>query len=129
MLAALPLLALVVAAYNVIVFTGASSIGVQLTSYALISGDVVVISIADGLIAVGVLLLYLEILKATRTGAASLIDHLFSMLVFVVALVQFLALPGFGTPTFLIITLMCFVDVVAGFTVTISTARRDIDIR
>jgi uncharacterized membrane protein len=34
-------------------------------------------------------------------------------------------LTGFGTSVFLMLTLMCFVDVVAGFTVTISAARRD----
>ncbi len=47
------------------------------------------------------------------------------MLLFVACLVEFIILPGFGTSVFLLLTLMCFIDVVAGFTVTISTARRD----
>ena len=34
-------------------------------------------------------------------------------------------LPGFGTGTFLIITLMALVDVVAGYSISILTARRD----
>jgi len=47
------------------------------------------------------------------------------MAVFVAALLEFLLLKGFGTLTFFLITLMTFIDVIAGFTVTIQGARRD----
>ena len=71
------------------------------------------------------MLLYLEIFKATRTGHASIIDHVLSLLVFVVALVEFVIAPRFGHQAFLAIVLMMLIDVIAGFTVTISGARRD----
>ena len=48
------------------------------------------------------------------------------MLVFVVALIEFIVLPGFATSAFFLITMMALVDVMAGFTVSIVTARRDI---
>ena len=73
----------------------------------------------------GLILLYFEIFKATRTGSATIIDHALSLLVFIVALVEFLIVPAFAHPAFLALLLMMLIDVVAGFTVTISGARRD----
>ena len=42
------------------------------------------------------------------------------------AVAEFAVLKGFGTSTFFLITLMCLFDVVAGYTVSIVTARRDL---
>ena len=80
----------------------------------------------DLLVLAGLVLLYIEIFKATRTSTASIVDHLLSMALFVICLVEVIVLQGFGTATFVILTLMTAIDVVAGFTVTISGARRDI---
>jgi hypothetical protein len=67
-------------------------------------------------------------LKATRTGTASVIEHSLSVLVFVAFLVEFIVVPGAGTPTFMILTVMAFLDVVAGFSISIFAARRDLAI-
>jgi uncharacterized membrane protein len=91
----------------------------------LVSGATFAFTMGDLLIVLSLVLLYFEIFKATRTSSLSIVDHLLSMLLFVACLVEFIILPGFGTSVFLLLTLMCFIDVVAGFTVTISTARRD----
>jgi hypothetical protein len=50
------------------------------------------------------------------------------MVLFVVALLEFLLVPACGTSVFLIITALTLIDVIAGFTVSLSTARRDIAI-
>lgn len=84
------------------------------------------LSIGDLLVAIGICVLYLEILKATRTSAAAVLDHALSIIVFVICLLEFLLIPQMGTASFFLITLMTFVDVIAGFTVTISAARRDV---
>ena len=49
-----------------------------------------------------------------------------SMLTFIGALVEFITLKGFGTSTFFFITAMCLFDVVAGYTISIIAARRDL---
>lgn len=126
MIAAIPLLLIVVAAYHVVVMTGASSLSAGVFSVDLLSGAAFTLTISDLLIAVGLLLLYIEILKSTRASSSSIVDHLLSMVLFVVCLVEFIVLPGFGTSTFFVLMLMTFVDVIAGFTVTINSARRDI---
>jgi len=58
-------------------------------------------------------------------GSATIINHALSMLVLLVALVQFIVLPQFGTSVFFLIVLLNILDVIAGFTVTITSARRD----
>ena len=68
----------------------------------------------------------MEIFKATRTSMASVIDHTLSTLVFVAFIIEFVLVKGAGTSTFLILGLMSLFDVIAGFTVTIVAARRDI---
>lgn len=76
----------------------------------------------------GIAILYIEILKATRGTSAALLDHVLSLGVFVVFLVELIIVREMGSATFLILTLLSLVDVVAGFTVSLSTARRDITI-
>lgn len=128
MLAALPLLLIVVGLYHVVVLAGVASLTTVLFDVTLVSGATFAFTVGDLLMALGLLLLYVEIFKATRTSSLSIVDHLLSMLLFIGCLVEFIILPGFGTSVFLMLTLMTFIDVVAGFTVTISTARRDFGI-
>lgn len=81
---------------------------------------------ADIILTVGLLLLFLELLKSTNTGKAAIVNHSLSMILFIVCLVEFLLFPPFATSVFFLITLMALLDVLAGFIVTIVTARRDI---
>ena len=79
-------------------------------------------------IIVGICILYLEILKSTRATYQALLDHLLSLVVFVIFLIELIVLREMGSATFLILTLLSLIDVIAGFTVSLSTARRDISI-
>lgn len=129
MLAALPFLAFVVGLYHLIVLVGIAGLGgitSVVLSLPLLSGGTIDLTMGDLLIIAGLVLLYVEIFKSTRTSSASIVDHLLSMALFVICLLELIILPRFGTATFLILTVMCAIDVVAGFTVTISAARRDI---
>ena len=69
--------------------------------------------------------LFFEILKSTRTGGNSVVDHALSMIVFVACLIVFLVWPPAATSLFFLIMLTTLVDVIAGFSVTIRSARRD----
>jgi hypothetical protein len=96
-----------------------------LLRFAMTSGVDMMLDAGDLIILVGLLLLYVEIFKATRTSDASIFDHIASLLVFLVGLIEFLLLPRFAHGAFLALILMCLIDVIAGFTVSISSARRD----
>jgi hypothetical protein len=66
--------------------------------------------------------------KATRTGRGEILNHAFSTLTFVAALVEFLLLKGFATTAFFLLAAMCLFDVVAGYTISIVSARRDFSV-
>ncbi|MEO5345462.1 MAG: hypothetical protein H7834_03670 [Magnetococcus sp. YQC-9] len=126
----IPLFALMLAILNGIIFGQKAypelSPQAPVLSFLLSSGAQLTFTVADILIMLGVVSLYIEIFKATRSGTESIVDHLLSMVVFVCFLIEFLIFKPAGSTLFLTITLMSLLDVVAGFTVTISTARRDI---
>jgi len=124
-IANIPTLLYLLIAYNMLMFVPGLSMNQTLFEIPLISGSVFQGSISDVLIMFGVIALYIEIFKATRTTTSSIIEHSLSMLLFIVFLVEFIVIKGAGTSTFLILTLMQMLDVVAGFTITISGARRD----
>ena len=72
--------------------------------------------------------LFAELLKATYTSGTSLLDHGLSMLVFVVCLIEFLMVPQAYTSVFFFIVIATLIDVVAGYTIGIRVARRDLAI-
>jgi len=80
----------------------------------------------DFIILVTMLLLFVEILKATYTSTASLLDHGLSMLVFIACLVEFLLVDRAFTSVFFMVMVATLIDVVAGYTIGIRVARRDI---
>ena len=80
----------------------------------------------DLIILITLLLLFVELLKATYTSTASLLDHGLSMLVFIACLVEFLLIDRAFTSVFFMIMVMTLIDVIAGYTIGIRVARRDI---
>ena len=122
----IPLFAILWAAYNALtLFSDVGSINGTLFSIPLPSDVDWTITNGDLLVFIGIIFLYVEIFKATRTTAGSILDHTLSMVVFVGMLIQFILGQKAGNSTFATLTMMALVDVVAGFTVTIVSARRD----
>ncbi len=93
---------------------------------ALLSGGNWRFTWGDLLIVVTMIFLFVELLKATYTSTASLLDHGLSMLVFVACLVCFLTVEQAANSVFFIIMFATLIDVIAGYTIGIRVARRDI---
>jgi hypothetical protein len=74
----------------------------------------------------GILILFVEIVKATRLGSRSIVDHLLSLILFLVMLGEFMIVRQAATATFLLLLTLSFVDVIGGFSVTIRSSQRDI---
>ncbi|MEI6986176.1 MAG: hypothetical protein WCK65_08610 [Rhodospirillaceae bacterium] len=119
----IPLLSIIVLAYFGIAIGMSSSI-----TQPMIQPMIWMLTTGDLLVAAGLVLLYLEILKSVRTSMASLIDHVLSLLLFTACLVLFILLPLAQTGTFFLILIMTLLDVIAGFTVTIAASRRSVDV-
>lgn len=82
----------------------------------------------DFMVLLGVFFLYIELFKSTRTSETTIVDHLLSTFVLIFYLTAWLIYTWAGNSVFLILTGMAFLDVIAGFTITISAARRDLAI-
>lgn len=128
MLSVIPLMIIPFLAYNVVLVSSASSQPWQeiMFTTGLISGGSFSMTTGDVLLTVGLLFLFFEVLKSTRTSNTSVLDHLFSTLVFIAFLVEFLVLPGAATSVFFLLMLMSLVDLMAGFSVSIRSAGRDV---
>jgi hypothetical protein len=107
---------------------GVSDWAAPIVTIATPSGGALGLGMGDLIVLLALVMLFLEVLKSTRTSTGSIVDHMVSTLVFVGALVTLLLVPFAGTSTFLILTAITLFDVVAGFSVTIRSARRDIGI-
>jgi hypothetical protein len=121
-----PLLLIPFTVYNIFAFLFQIGFTDTVITVHMMSGADWAVSSGDMLIAFAVLLLYLEILKAARFGTKSIVDHLLSMLLFIGMLVEFIMVQKAATSTFFILLALSFVDVVAGFSVSIRTAQRDV---
>ena len=64
----------------------------------------------------------------TRTTNASVVDHLLSTFVLVAYLAEFLLARGAAHPVFFILMLISFIDVLAGFSVSLRAAGRDVNL-
>jgi hypothetical protein len=126
-LAALPLTVIPFILYNLLVMMGVD-IGGSLVGggIAMRSGGTWTFTWGDLLLLIAMVVLFIEIVKATYTGTASMIDHGLSMLVFIAFLVEFLMVAQAATSVFFLLMMAALIDVVAGFTIGIRVAKRDI---
>ncbi|MDJ0726804.1 MAG: hypothetical protein QNJ38_16995 [Prochloraceae cyanobacterium] len=123
---AIPLFALIWVIYNLIIISGNNTtLDAELISINLISGAVWQITSKDLLLLMGLVTLYVETLKATRSNLVSIVNHSLSILVFVLFLVEFIIIAEAGNSTFFLLGLMSLMDAIAGFAITIVAARRD----
>jgi hypothetical protein len=111
-----PLLVITFAIYNMIAFlTPSLAWTANIATIHLISGQDWTVTPEDILLALAIVLLGIEVVKATRMGIRGLMDHILSMVLFIVMLV-------------FILMVISLVDVLAGFIITARTAQRDIQI-
>lgn len=123
-----PLLLIPFALYNIVAFLFRTDMGTTLFTVRMMSGGEWAVSISDVLLVIGILMLFVEILKSTRIGNRSIVDHMLSLVLLLVMLAEFIMVRAAATSTFFLLSAMSLVDVVAGFTITIRTAQRDIGI-
>jgi hypothetical protein len=110
-----PLLLIPLAIYNIIALLMRDvSFAEPLLTLTLMSGTQWAVTLSDVLLALGVLLLLLEVMKGSRPGGKYVTDHLLSLVVFGGATAEFLLLPRFGTSTYFLLTLLGLVDFLSG---------------
>ena len=123
-----PLLLVPFAIYNMIAFlTPGVSWTAPVTTVHMMSGQDWILTWEDLLIAFSIFLLWVEIIKSTRIGTRSVMDHILAMALFIGMLVEFLLVQRAGTSTFFLLMAIALVDVLAGFIVGIRSAQRRVE--
>ncbi|MGB6229664.1 MAG: hypothetical protein WBF53_06005 [Litorimonas sp.] len=129
-----PLMTVPVVVYNLLALSGQALTSVaemrlrldtDFLAVPMASGVTWTITPGHALIGLALVCLFFELIKSTGTGSAAVMNHAFSLVLFIISLVQFLLMPAFATSVFFLIGVMTLLDVLAGFMVTIASARRD----
>lgn len=133
MLGAVPLLILPFMLYNLGLVglfggNGTDPWAAGIFSMTMMSGGVWSMTSGDLLIVFALVLLFVEMVKSTRTSNASVVDHLLSTFVFVAFLVEFLLVRSAAHPVFFTLLVIAFIDVLAGFSVSLRAAGRDLNL-
>lgn len=130
-----PLLTIPVVVYNLMTMLGGNSdlsfferLNGVLWSLPMASGATWVVTPGDVLILIALVLLFVELIKATHTGTSAIINHGLSLILFIVCLIEFLLIKNFATSVFFAIMIMALLDTLAGVIVTITSARRDFSV-
>ena len=120
-----PLLIVSLAVYNMIAFLTPPADGwaTKLYTVHLLSGLDWSVTLGDAFIAGTLFLLLIEVVKAT--GAKSVVDHGLSFLVFGGAVAEFLLVQQAANSVFAILTVICFIDVIAGLSIRLRVSRRE----
>lgn len=125
-----PLLVIPFIIYNIVAFLvfggqpGGWSNG--LFVIPMVSGTPWAVTAGDFLLVVGIVCLFIEVLKSTNSGRSSIVEHMLSMVLFVAYLIEFLLAGAAASSVFFLLMVMALIDVVAGFTVSITSAGRDV---
>jgi hypothetical protein len=125
-LIAFPLMLVPFVLYNMAVFLFDLPPSNEIATVPLPSDTRMVISLGDALVAIAMVLLYLEVLKAARFAMKRGMDHVLAFLLLAGMCAELALVPQAQTSTFLLLTVLAFVDLLIGISVG-SRTHRDID--
>jgi hypothetical protein len=98
----------------------------EIVGLTMISGSRWSFTIGDLFILLGIVCLFFEVLKSTSSSSRTIVNHILSTIVFILYLIEFMIVGIAATSAFFMLLVISLFDVVAGFTITIKTASRDV---
>jgi hypothetical protein len=126
-----PLLLVPFVIYNIVAFIFRLPVDIWIAPAAtvhMMSGQDWDLSWEEIILAFSIFLLWIEIIKSTRIGMRSVMDHILAMALFIGMLVEFLLVRPAGTSTFFLLMTLALFDVLAGFIVGIRSSTRQIEV-
>ena len=125
-LIAFPLLLIPFALYNMVALLLNMPFTETVSSIPLALDRRMPLNVGDLLVAIGMLLLYIEVLKAARFGGKGVTDHILSFILFVAMVSELALVPQASTPTLLLLAVLGFVDFITGISLSIRRKQRAI---
>lgn len=87
------------------------------------SGAEFALTVSASIVLMALVLLAVEVIKATRPGGTSAIDHILAAFLFILFLVEFLFVPQAATSTFFVLMAVACADLVCGLVVSMRPPR------
>ena len=127
-----PLMGLVLLIYNLVAWMNKdpnlSIWNKTFTTITMSPGSVVTITNSIAFITFALIILFFELIKSTTASNSAMIEQLFSMLIFIGFLLQFLLTPYAAESTFFVLMVISLVETLAGFVILVKVSRRDVKI-
>lgn len=130
MIAAIPLTVIPLILFNALGYAlGGDPWGNVLLTIPLISGRPWELTLADLMILLAMVLLFFETLRSAAPARTSTItNHIVSTILLIVYIIEFITVPMAADSVFFVLTIIALFDVIAGFTISIRSASRDISL-
>ncbi|HYZ44256.1 MAG TPA: hypothetical protein VE667_05310 [Xanthobacteraceae bacterium] len=123
MLVGFPLLIIPFAFFNMAVFLLNMSFTETVFSIPLPPDREMPVDLGDLIVAIGILLLWIELVKAVRPGGKSMIEHVISFLLFAGMAAELVFVPEAESPTLLLLAVLGFVDFMAGISARLAQPK------
>jgi len=123
-LVAFPLLLIPFALYNMVVFLLNMPFTETVFAIPLVSDRRLPVSVGDLVVAIGMLLLYVEVMKAARPGGKGIMDHVLSFVLLLAIAGELVLVPRASTVTLLLLAVLGFVDLLTGISLSLRARRR-----
>lgn len=124
-LIAFPLLLIPFALYNMVIFL----LNLPLTGTVLTipfpDGRGMPVTTGDAIIAIALLMLYVEVVKTARVGKGAM-DHLLAFVLLVGMAAELALVPKATTPTLLVLIAVSFIDVISGLSIPTRPKEQEI---
>jgi hypothetical protein len=130
MISAIPLTVIPLILFNAIGFSlGGDPWTTVLFTVPMVSGAGWPVTLFDVMILIAVVLLFFETLRSAQPARGTTItNHIISTALLIVYIIEFIVVPVAANSLFFALTVIALFDVVAGFTISIRTAQRDISL-
>ena len=123
MLVGFPLLIIPFAFFNMAVFLLNMPFTETVFSIPLQRDREMPVDLGDLTVAIGILLLWIELVKAVRPGGKSMIEHVISFLLFAGMAAELVFVPEAESPTLLLLAVLGFVDFMAGISARLAQPK------
>jgi hypothetical protein len=121
-----PLLLIPFALYNMIAFLLNMPLTETAFTLPLVGNRRMPVNIGDLLVALAMLLLYVEVLKAARWRAKAAMDHALAFILLAAIAAELVLVPAAATSTLLLMAVLSFVDFIIGLSLISRSGTRDI---
>ena len=109
--------------FNMIVFLLTMPLTETVFTIPLVSDRQMPVAIGDLIVAIGMLLLYVEVVTAVRTGGRTIMDHMLAFNLIAAITSELAFVSRARSPTLLLLAVLGFVDFIAGVSIRLAQPK------